>query len=313
MAISIIAAFKNLFTERYNKTNILYYIIILAIACIASIYMQNEPQTMTLNMLPAYALATLIYIIGCILIGGIQAVTVNNGFKEVYNLFPSLINNFKDVLITGLKMYGGIIIIYIGLFIIFFVSALVLAIPAAIVYKFIPQEVQILLVAIIVLLFALLFFFILFIIFGLMFNFMRTLEFEDMVNVKKAFNFMKSCRNEFSTYFLKSILLGILALIIVIPIFFIVIFVISIPVVLSGHTALSSSQINSLGAMFFILYGIIMIIQIDLEIQFLLATKHIMPVIPHKDYDDSEPEYLDEDFNYPDNDDYYNDYKDNDV
>ena len=298
MSISIRAAVKNLFSEKYNKQNILYYIGLLLISGICGIYMQLDIKDLNSHALVQYLFANLVYLFIAILAMGIFIIAANNGYKRKDEIFPNLFKKIKDILITGLKAYGGFMIIYIAItFIMLFVILIGLAVFFTFKIMNFDNVINVIFAILAIIITAVLFTAIIIFIIALMLNFMKSLEFEDLLNLKKAKLLISKCRNLLSVYILKSIAVGIIGLIIFIPIFITVILGFSLGSVFN-NVEISDMQGGILGAVLGTIYAFCVgLIQLDLEIQFLQESDNYMPKEEPKPSFEEEylEDYIDED------------------
>ena len=225
-------------------------------------------------MLETNSVALLISMCASILAIGIHIVAVNNGYNESNNIFPNIITDFKKIILSGVQFYAAMILLYFAMLIFGFIIA-ALIIPLALLKSNIPEA--LLITIMIILILGMIFIFLLGIILvcGLIFNFTKSLNFEDIINVKKAYILMVSSKKEFCIYFLKSIAFNLTLLIAVAALFI-------AATVLFGITGGIKGMINELSEVQFIaIFGVIWIIycvfislfQIDLERQYLIETK----------------------------------------
>ncbi len=275
MAISIRTAVKNIFTERYNKVNVLYFSIIMAVAVITGFFINSQPQSQTLSaLIKTNSIALLISICAFVVVIGIYLVAVNNGYNEKDSIFPNLITDFKAILLSGVQFYAAMILLHIIIFV-FALITVMLIMPMFFMKLALPKMLVLAFLAIIIIGFMLLFFFIILLVCGLIFNFTKTLSFEDLINVKKAYSLIVSGKKELCIYVLKSIALNLALFLLIAVIFTIVVFIFGIVGGIKGMlNDFSEIQVLAIMGTFCIIYYVfVSLFQIDLERQYLIETK----------------------------------------
>ena len=316
MSISLRTAIKNALSDKYDKTNVLYFSILTIFFITATLFaMPNPEKAMDLSNYASMTLCYFISFVLAVLVMGIFMVAVNNGYREQNSIFPNLIKDFKHISLAGIQLYGGLILLYFVCFFIVMITML-FCIPIALIVIHFAKTIPALGVAagiLGVILYIVLILFYIYLIFGILFNFAKSLQFEDIINVKKALSFMKKVRKEFSIYFVKSFCFGIVMLIIGLLICLCVYVIVSLAV-----DELSEIQLLAIIAVVYtIFYIICTLVNIDLQVQFLTETKQYEINEPKKDneneyledYDDyseddtnsKSTDYLDDYYDYPEN------------
>ncbi|MBQ9246250.1 hypothetical protein IJ182_08290 [bacterium] len=268
MTISIRAAVKNIFSGIYDKRNMLYYGLLILIGGICGIYMSQGGENIPATTLKQSSFAYLVYFFVSILSLGLYILSANNGYKTNNNVLANLFDDFKKIATTGVVSFVGFMIYELVLFILIFISFLICLIFCYIAYLISPK-LTIILAIIFAIIFAILLTFFIIMLMGLFLNYTKSLEFEDLLNVKKGFIFISNNRKLFSLYILKSITVGIIAVLFFLPIFLVTVLGISIPSIFNNIT-LSNVQLGLIGAIIGSISGLFCsLIQMDLEIQFL--------------------------------------------
>ncbi|MBQ9246251.1 hypothetical protein IJ182_08295 [bacterium] len=282
MTISINAAVKNVLSERYNKKNIFYYIMLFCVSTLVIVFIsfinpssENQNPLATISQ---FSLIQLLSLITSVIAIGIYIVSINNGYRGEESIFANLFKDIKKIAITGIVTYAGIMLMYLGTLLALLLPGLPLGVILFVTYMNIPDKtLMIIPIIICIILFAVYLTFIILLTMGLFFNYTKSLKFEDIINVKKSFNFISSARRELSVYILKSIALIILCI-------FLFIFIgMIITIVLAGCIKIPSSEQSSFLFALIIIglcwaMGIIAnLVLMDLQIQFLRETAHYMP------------------------------------
>ncbi len=249
MKISIRSAFKNTLSEQYNKLNILVYLILAVIAQLSFTFIKKGESNETIIT------AVVVFLIFSLLTSGINMLGVHNLYREKKSVFPSIVDDFANILLISLKAIAGALLngVIFGIIIgVFAVSLMKLQSVAAILG--------------IILYFALILLTI-----TLNFQFLTTLKFKEYFNYKKVFKTITSNIKSFIIYFFKIIVIIIavvlIDLCITIPIGFIFGVSSLVPIANSAVSASNAIIISSLIAT--IIGGLGSIITLDLTGQFL--------------------------------------------
>ena len=253
MSISIRAAVKNVASESYNKKNLFYFIILIFISGICGIFFPtgNISQINNINII-----AIIIYCLACFLSGGLFVLSINNAINNKIGIIPNLFAEIKQISEKGFYNFAGC-------FIISFIMTLLITIPFFLLIMIQP------LLGLIIIPFVFIFglYFLV-----LYFNFIKSLNFKDWFDIKKAHEFIKESGSKLlGLYVSKYIIINLLALIISF------IFIIPIALILGLQSVFSSipgetlkitaSSISSLIAS--VVVGICNIYNIDLTKQYL--------------------------------------------
>ncbi len=202
MAIILNRVFEAVASERYNKTNLLTYLVLMI--AISVIYLTSD-----ITKMPGIAICLISFLIFCIIQSGYYAVTSHN---EIYNkpsVFPS-INDIFGLFSTGIKYLAGIfalcIIAYIIPSIIGIIS-IILCVTGAMSHSILTIFLGLILFfAGIVLMFVFTYLYII----PLNIVYLKSFEYSDLFSIKNAVEFRHSRKREYNFYILKAIILGIL-------------------------------------------------------------------------------------------------------
>ncbi len=192
MAISIRAAHNYVKSERYNKKNVLVYMVLVTLA---SIFSGLCTKNTTPTIVAAAVLINFIVLIICI---GVAPLAIHNRYMESENIFPSVIGDIKNILLVAFKNIAGVLIVSI-------ILGCVLGLITVLTLKLSPIAGIIILIP--------LFFIYLLLITALYAQFTFKLDLKDWLQFKNALNLIKSNYKSFCIYYLKNIILYIIALI----------------------------------------------------------------------------------------------------
>ncbi len=300
MAISIRAAFKNVLSERYNKTNAAYYIALVLIAIISYICSASFSEKEIL----AGIFGLIIYIAAGIFISGIYTMTANNGYKNLPSVLPNLLEEYKGIAICGLKMYAGIMILtFILTFCFLCASFPIVGILCLIGFAVNNSIITAILIAVGAGFSAFLLLYIILIQLGLIFNFYKSLEIEDLINFKKSWNFIKLVRKPLSSYILRAIGICLCSVILFIVVFLAFFILLSIPAIFNNIQFNDTQNVVIFAISYAIIFPVFSLIHLDLAIQFLQESDKYLPDEMKTEPEEEFDEYLEEDSD-DDNDDY---------
>ena len=202
MAISVRKAFFTVFSQKYNKLNmIVYFVIFMAIGLFGVYFMPQSNYTSP--QIPQFDLTAIIALILCFIFAliatGIYDVAINNGYNKVDGVIPDVLENFGKILSVGIKHIFG-----------FFISTMIIVLISLIPFalSFLSKSFVVPIILYIVLV---PFLFIEF--FGLYLRFLQTLHLKTFLEFRLAFNFItkKGHKKSFCIWFIKSMFLYILA------------------------------------------------------------------------------------------------------
>ncbi len=250
MTISIRSAFKNTLSEQYNKLNIFVYLILAIIAQLSFTFIKKGVSNETIIT------AVIVFLIFSLLTSGINMLGVHNLYREKKSVFPSIVDDFANILLISLKALAGAllngvifgIIIGIILFVLSFMK----------------------LQAVVAILGIILYFALILLTITLNFQFLTTLKFKEYFNYKKVFKTIISNIKSFIIYIFKIIVIIIavvlIDLCITIPIGFI--FGVSSIVPIANPAVSTSNAIIISSLIATIIGGLGSIITLDLTGQF---------------------------------------------
>ncbi|MCD7879382.1 MAG: hypothetical protein LUG16_05565 [Candidatus Gastranaerophilales bacterium] len=278
MAISIRAAVKNIFSEKYNKFTLFQTFVLIFITGIYSTYVLNngvDPETQySWEYFAKYTLKYLGYLLLGVITGGVLVQGLNNIIFDKEQVYPSLKGNLKSIAEAGFKNILGNIVIWtiFWLIIYMFVYAIINS-----VYYLSSNGVSDSALSTFVK-FGQCFCYILQLIFaltymGLFFNFAVSLKFRDFFNFKKLWKQIKC--SKFWIFLVKLTLVIVGILIIVIAAMLAVLY---LKYGMSGFNTqtagiLKSHYLFKLSMLF--LTSILFIFYIDLSSQYLSDTKSL--------------------------------------
>lgn len=205
MTISIREAFRNAATERYNKENILYFLLIIAILTIGSV-LPTDGIKDKLMLFYVSAIVWLLTIVSSIFLSGYNAMACNNEANNRDNVIPAL-SEIKEILINGCKYFLGNLALTILAAIIPMIIFIIGTIMGIVGIKLLP----LMAIGIITLIAG---FIILILIsykyvFPLHLNYYKSLKLEDIFNLKQAIELRKQ-HKEYGSLFWKTILVFVL-------------------------------------------------------------------------------------------------------
>ncbi len=252
MSISIRAAFKNVASENYNKTNLFYYIILIILCGICGLFVPEE-NAKTFNY--ATASAFLFYLIICFVMSGIYIVSINNAIYNKDGIIPNL---FSDILKIIAKGFANLV----GCFTVSLIMMIIIAVPFVILLAIMP----LLGLLVIPVIFILGVYFL-----GLYFNFVISLELADWFNLRKASEFIKKSGGKLGVYILKFLIINIICFILALAVVLPISIMFGLQAVFSSAALetlkITTSSICSLIAS--VIFGIGNIYTIDLTAQFI--------------------------------------------
>lgn len=205
MTISIREAFRNAATERYNKENILYFSLIIAVLTIGSV-LPTDGIKDKLMLFYVSAIVWLLSIVSSIFLSGYDAIACNNEANKRDNVIPAL-SEIKEILINGCKYFLGNIALTILAAIIPMIIFIIGTIMVIVGIKLLP------LMAIGIITFIAGFIILILIsykyVFPLHLNYYKSLKLEDIFDLKQAIELRKQ-NKEYCSLFWKTILACIL-------------------------------------------------------------------------------------------------------
>ena len=259
MAISIRSTLKNVSSDKYNKTNIFYFIILSLISTILGSFIpEDKDNLIQINSI----IITSCYFVISYIINGFYITSLNNAIKNRNGIVANIINDIDVIFHTALKstVGGGINTILMGilLFIVFNI------------FFNTNKYLGIIFTTFILVLFCFLYI-------GLFLNFSITLKYTEWFSYKKALHLINLSKSKFFLYIFKIliiILLGIICAFIPAFIFTIIIKLLSI------FSVIDQSLYNQIIKIIYsiingIIIGIFSIYSIDLSAQYIKEVKEI--------------------------------------
>ena len=274
MTISIRKAFDNITSDKYDKKNILCCFVLLLISFLCQAFMNalkpGNPKTVSTELSTILFYLFLISIIINFLTSGIFFVATNNAIHKKLGVFPNPVLKIRKIVFTSFKYFAGAILTSIVLMLLF------LSIPI----DLFPNNVVIM-VIFSILSFAYMIFSAV-MVFGLYFNFIQNLEFKSLFQYTKALQFIKNAGFSGGTWLLKSIVLGILSLLIL-GFAFIVIGILTGAVV-SKEVIGSNAFVVIMTFIIALIFCLMAVCQVDITGQFFaeLRAKKILPPLSKK-------------------------------
>ena len=194
MTISIRETLKNVASDKYNKTNIFYFIILSVITTILGSFLPEDPNILLqLNNI----LLIIFYLLFAFILNGIYMVSLNSAINNKKEIIANIINDIEQITTAGLKsaIGGGIVCI---------LMIILIAIPFAILI-YLNVFLGLLVIPLILALGI--------IYIGLFLNFSVSLKLSEWFSFKKAFYIINLSKNKFSKYVWKISLITILGII----------------------------------------------------------------------------------------------------
>ena len=200
MSISILKAFDDVFSTRYNIQNLIGYIIIVLIQLFCQNRQKIDLENMPLNLIIFYFCALIIL---SILFSGYNAIINNNICKGQNDAVPSL-ENIGFILINGSKIYFASIIY--GL-----LAGILTCIPAVLfILLLLNSENKIIIILFLVITEIIIICGIFLFLIPLILMFYENLEIESLFAVDKIANFYKDRKGNFTFYCISGFLSGII-------------------------------------------------------------------------------------------------------
>lgn len=255
MEISIKKALKNVASENYDKTNILFYFVLLFISGLLGSVMEYCKNSKSFGL---FGIVFIFIVLITILSVGVVTLATNNAFKRKKGVFPSLTNDFSKVLKNGfLYCTGSSLTVMVMIIPITILMAVLMFInPLLGLLTIIPS------------------FYLAYIFFGLYFNFLATLSFKSWFDYKKALQTLNRSKGAFGKCVLRLFGLQLLASFITFVLIFIIAFTCGFGSAIAGQQSDNNttllmivSTISSLIAVF--IFGISAVYSVDISAQYL--------------------------------------------